>query len=153
MPEGPSLVILREETAGFVGKKIVRAAGNTRALDLDSLAGKRIASLRSWGKHFIIEMKDVSLRIHFMLFGSYRINARKEDTIPRLSLQFADGSELNFYPCSVKPIEQDLDAQYDWDADIMSPTWDPAKARKKLRAQPGMLSWLAKTVFDPLNRA
>lgn len=150
MPEGPSLVILREETAGFVGKKIVHAEGNTRALDLDSLVGKRISSLRSWGKHFIIELKGANLRIHFMMFGSYRINERKEDKIPRMSLQFADGSELNFYACSVKPIEDDLDAQYDWDADIMSPTWDPAKARKKLRAQPAMLvcdALLDQTIF------
>ena len=150
MPEGPSLVILREETAGFVGKKIVHAEGTARALDLDSLVGKRISSLRSWGKHFIIELKGANLRIHFMMFGSYRINERKEDKIPRMSLQFADGSELNFYACSVKPIEDDLDAQYDWDADIMSPTWDPAKARKKLRAQPAMLvcdALLEQTIF------
>ena len=139
MPEGPSLVILREETARFVGKKIVLAEGNTRTVDLASLAGQRIKSLRSWGKHFIIEMKGGNLRIHFMLFGSYRIDERKENANPRMSLQFADGSELNFYACSIKPIEDDLDAQYDWDADIMSPTWDPAKARKKLRARRDML--------------
>ena len=150
MPEGPSLVILREESSLFVGKKIVHAEGNTRALKLDSLVGKRIKSLRSWGKHFIIEMQGANLRIHFMLFGSYRINERTDNANVRLSLQFADGSELNFYACSVKPIEDDLDAQYDWDADIMSPTWDPAKARKKLRAHPDLLvcdALLEQTIF------
>ena len=138
MPEGPSLVILREETAAFTGKKIARAEGNTKAIDLDRLKGQRVLALRSWGKHFLIAMPNLALRIHFMLFGSYRVNQRKESP-PRLSLQFSDGSELNFYACSVKPVEQDLDAVYDWDADIMSPTWDPAKARKKLRARPDML--------------
>ncbi len=138
MPEGPSLVILREETAAFTGKKIARAEGNTKTVALDSLKGQRVLQLRSWGKHFLIAMPTSALRIHFMLFGSYRINERKE-TAPRLSLQFTDGSELNFYACSVKPIDPDLDASYDWDADIMSPTWDPAKARKKLRAQPDTL--------------
>jgi endonuclease-8 len=150
VPEGPSLVILREETTRFVGKKIVRAEGNTRALDLGSLAGKKIKSLRSWGKHFIIEMPGLVLRIHFMLFGSYRINERKPDSNVRMSLQFADGSELNFYACSIKPVDPDLDTQYDWDADIMSPTWDPAKARKKLRANPELLACdalLDQTIF------
>jgi endonuclease VIII len=150
VPEGPSLVILREETARFVGKKIVHAEGNTRALDLDTLAGKKIKSLRSWGKHFIIEMPGLVLRIHFMLFGSYRINERKPNSNVRMSLQFADGSELNFYACSIKPVDPDLDAQYDWDADIMSPTWDPAKARKKLRANPDLLACdalLDQTIF------
>ena len=138
MPEGPSLVILREETTQFAGKKIVRAEGNTKTVDLDTLAGQRVKSLRSWGKHFLIALPKTALRIHFMLFGSYRINERKETPV-RLSLQFADGTELNFYACSVKPVDADLDASYDWDADIMSPTWDPAKARKKLRARPDML--------------
>ena len=138
MPEGPSLVILREETSAFKGKKIARAEGNTKTVQLDRLQDQPIVALRSWGKHFLIELPDLTLRIHFMLFGSYRINERKESP-PRLSLQFSDGSELNFYACSVKPVEQDLDTIYDWDADIMSPTWNPAKARKKLRAQPDML--------------
>ncbi len=149
MPEGPSLVILREESAQFVGKKILRAEGNAKTIDLKALEGKKIVSLRSWGKHFIIELPDGALRIHFMLFGSYRIDERK-DSPPRLSLQFARGKELNFYACSVKPVDIDLDAAYDWDADIMSPTWDPAKARKKLRANPDMLACdalLDQTIF------
>jgi endonuclease-8 len=139
VPEGPSLVILREETTAFVGKKIARAEGNTKTVDLSSLAGQRVLALRSWGKHFVIALPGAALRIHFMLFGSYRVNERK-DSAPRLSLQFSDGSELNFYACSVKPVEADLDAVYDWDADVMSPTWDAAKARKKLRAQPDLLA-------------
>ena len=139
MPEGPSLVILREESRRFVGQTIVRAEGNTKAVDVARLAGQPIVSLRTWGKHFLIELPNLALRIHFMMFGSYRIDERKENA-PRLSLQFADGGELNFYACSVKPVDLDLDAVYDWDADIMSPTWDAAKARKKLRARPAMLA-------------
>ena len=139
MPEGPSLVILREESRRFVGQTIVRAEGNTKAVELERLAGQPIVSLRTWGKHFLIELPDLALRIHFMMFGSYRIDERK-DSAPRLSLQFADGGELNFYACSVKPVALDLDAIYDWEADIMSPTWDAAKARKKLRARPALLA-------------
>lgn len=30
MPEGPSLVILREDTQAFVGRKIVRVSGNSK---------------------------------------------------------------------------------------------------------------------------
>jgi endonuclease VIII len=140
MPEGPSLVILREESSRFAGKKIARAEGNTKAVDLDRLAGQKIVSLRTFGKQFLIELPDVAIRIHFLLFGSYRIDERKEDRVPRLSLAFDDGSELNFYACSVREIDANLDAAYDWSADVMSPTWDAAKARKKLRARPDMLA-------------
>jgi endonuclease VIII len=135
VPEGPSLVILREQTSTFVGKQIAQAEGNTRAVDLTRLPGQTVLSLRSWGKHFIIELPHTVLRIHFMLFGSYRINERKE-TAPRLGLQFTDGSQLNFYACSVKEIPRELDTSYDWSADVMSPTWDAGNARKKLRAMP-----------------
>jgi len=138
MPEGPSIVILREEAARFAGKTIARAEGNTKAVDMAGLEGARVKALRSFGKQFLIALPHTALRIHFLLFGSYRIDERKESP-PRLSLQFTDGSELNFYACSVRQIDADLDAAYDWSADVMSPTWDPAKARKKLRAAPDLL--------------
>jgi endonuclease-8 len=139
VPEGPSLVILQEETARFVGQEIVLAEGNTRAIDTARLVGQPVVSLRTWGKHFLIEMPDMVVRIHFLLFGTYRVNERR-DKPPRLSLGFADGGELNFYACSVKEIDCDLDSLYDWSADVMSDQWDPAKARKKLRAAPDMLA-------------
>ncbi len=139
MPEGPSLLILREESGRFKGRRIARAEGNTKAVDLDSLRGQKIVSLRTFGKQFLIELPRTALRIHFLLFGSYRINERK-DSAPRLSLQMSDGSELNFYACSVRQIDADLDAAYDWRGDVMSPSWDPALARKKLRANPDMLA-------------
>lgn len=138
MPEGPSLYILREETAPFVGRTITAAEGNTRALEPARLVGQPIVSLRTWGKHFIIELPGMALRIHFMLFGSYRINERKERP-PRLALAFDDGDELNFYGCSVKEIDVDVDAAYDWRADVMSDQWNAAKARKALRAEPDRL--------------
>jgi endonuclease-8 len=136
MPEGPSLVILRQQAAAFAGRTIVRVEGNT-TIDKHRLAGQRIAALRTWGKHFLVEMPTFSLRVHFLLFGSYRINERK-DAPARLSLQFENG-ELNFYTCSVRLIEEPLDEIYDWRADVMSDAWDPALARKRLRATPDTL--------------
>jgi endonuclease VIII len=139
MPEGPSLVILKEETRRFVGQHIVHAEGNTRAIDPAQLEGQPILSLRTWGKHFLIELPDIVLRIHFLLFGSYRVDEQR-DRPARLGLVMEDGGELNFYACSIKEVAPDLDALYDWSADVMSDAWDPAKARKKLRAAPQMLA-------------
>ncbi len=150
MPEGPSIVILREEAAAFAGKTIVRADGNSKTVPFDRLPGQPIVALRSWGKHFLIELPDLTLRIHFLLFGSYRIDARK-DAAPRLSLGFEDDSELNFYACSVREIEGALDLAYDWRGDVMSDQWLPALALKKLRAAPAMLACdalLDQTIFS-----
>jgi hypothetical protein len=99
----------------------VRAEGNT-TIEKERLVGQRIEALRSWGKHFLIELDDFSLKVHFLLFGSYRINQRKEAP-PRLSLGF-DSGELNLYACPVRFIEEPLDLVYDWHAEVMSEHWD-----------------------------
>jgi endonuclease VIII len=132
--EGPSLKILLEQLAAFKGKRVTEASGLAR-INFDRLQGARIKALHAWGKHFLIEFKNFSLRIHFLMFGSYRINERK-DRNPSLQLKFQHGDELNFYTSSVKEIETDLDAVYDWSVDVMSAEWNPLKARRKLKKQP-----------------
>jgi endonuclease-8 len=136
MPEGPSIVILKEQAAIFVGKKILAVDGNTK-VGLDGIAGQKLQSLRSWGKHFLIQLQDRTIRIHFMLFGSYSINEQTKPN-PRLHLHFAKG-DLYFYACSVKILTGDLDALYDWSGDVMNDQWDPQKARRKLKAMPNEL--------------
>jgi endonuclease VIII len=134
--EGPSLIILREEVKSFKGKRIAEASGLSK-IDYNQLIGEKIKAFKSWGKHFLIEFKDFSIRIHFLMFGSYRINERKETT-PRLHLRFEDDSELNFYTTAVTWIDEPLDDRYDWSADVMSDAWDPKKARRKLKAKPDL---------------
>jgi len=137
VPEGPSIAILREEAQRFAGKRIVAVAGNT-TIAKERLLDERIVAIRSWGKHFLVELKTFSLRIHFLMFGSWRIDERKDGATPRLSLQFRRG-ELNVYTCSVRFIEEPLDDVYDWSADVLSDAWDAAAARRKLRAMPETL--------------
>jgi len=134
MPEGPSILIMKELMESFEGKKVLHAEGNSK-IDKTRLVGQKITSLRTWGKHFLIEFSGFAVKIHLLMFGSYLINERKQLS-PRLSLQFAKEKELNFYACSVKIIEGKLDDVYDWSGDVMSDLWDPAAARKKLRAVP-----------------
>ena len=136
MPEGPSIVLLKDEARSLVGRRTVAVEGNTR-IDKERLVGERIVALRSWGKHFLVELPTFALRVHFMMFGSYRIDARKEAE-PRLGLRFRKG-EFNLYTCSVRYIDDPLDEVYDWSADVMSDTWDAAAARRKLRAMPETL--------------
>ena len=111
MPEGPSIVILKEAVQAFKGKKVIAVSGNT-TIEKERMNGKKITDFKSWGKHFLICFKGFTLRVHLMLFGSYRINERKS-TMARLSLEFGNG-ELNFYACSVKFIDGPLDEAYDW---------------------------------------
>lgn len=148
MPEGPSIVLLREAAARFKGKTVRGVSGNS-TLDLACLEGRRVRAVRSWGKHFLLEFSHVSLRIHLMMFGSWRIDERKE-TPARVSLRF-DNGELNFYTCSVKLIDQPLDEVYDWRTDVMSDLWDPRLARRRLKSMPDILvcdALLDQTLFS-----
>ena len=138
MPEGPSLVILREAAARFAGRKVLRVSGNSTQ-DIERMRGRKVLAVRTWGKHFLLQFDGFGLRIHFLLFGSYRINEEKA-TAPRLSLGFSKGEVLNFYACSVRFIEGELDDTYDWTADVMNDDWDAAAARRKLRLQPESLA-------------
>jgi endonuclease VIII len=138
MPEGPSLVILRDLTQSFAGQRILDARGNSK-IDKARLIGQRIVAVRTWGKHFLIEMNGFTVRIHFLMFGSYCIDSRK-DRPERLGLAFSRGRELNFYSCAVRYVEGSLDEEYDWRADVLSDVWDATAARRKLRSMPDTLS-------------
>jgi len=136
MPEGPSLVILREEVQRFKSKKILKADGYSK-IDKSLLENKKVTDFKTWGKHFLICLPQLTLRIHFLLFGKYSIN-EKSKANPVLHLQFSNG-DLYFYTSAVRLLEDDPDIIYDWSADIMNDAWDPKKARRKLKKNPDML--------------
>jgi endonuclease-8 len=133
MPEGPSIVILKELVERFKGEKVLAVKGNA-GIEKEKLVNQRILDLRSWGKQFFICFKNFNVRIHFLLFGSYSIDEQiKPDKSVRLSIFFSKGS-IYFNTCSVRLIEQPLDELYDWETDVMSVMWNEKKARKKLKA-------------------
>ncbi|HEX8515490.1 MAG TPA: DNA-formamidopyrimidine glycosylase family protein [Bacteroidia bacterium] len=132
MPEGPSIVILKEELSGFIGKKVLEVSGNAK-IDLLRMKGKKISDIQSWGKHCLISFDGFFIRIHLLMFGSYRINERK-DAPPRLQLLFRNG-EINFYTCSVRIVEGRTEDLYDWRTDTMSDKWSPVKAYRAVIEQ------------------
>ena len=138
MPEGPSIVILREmvQAQHLEGKKVLSAEGNT-SVAVSGLVGQKVTGFKSWGKHFLICLEDVTIRIHLLMFGTYRINERKESPV-RLRLTFKN-KELNFYTCSVVILEGKAEAHYDWAGDIMSDKWDAKAAAQKLKLMPDTL--------------
>ena len=98
MPEGPSIVLLREETVQFTGRKVLGVDGNTKTIDIERLLNKKVLAFKSWGKHFLICFNGFTVRIHFLLFGSYSINQPKEGRLTRLHLRYTNG-DIYFYAC------------------------------------------------------
>ena len=138
MPEGPSLVILKEELQPFKGKKILLAEGNTKTIDKEALAGIKLVDIKTWGKHLLLCFPSFTIRIHFLLFGKYSINQPTKAN-PRLHLHFKEG-DVYFYTASVRVLEEDPDEIYDWQADVMNDEWNAAAAKKKLKSKVGMLA-------------
>jgi endonuclease-8 len=136
MPEGPSILILKEEVQQFSGKKIISVSGNS-SIDIERLENQTIKAFKTWGKHFLICFEGFTVKIHMLMFGTYRVNERKETT-PRLSLVFDDG-ELNFYTCSIKILEGDINTYYDWSEDVLSEEWDAQKAKRSLDKIPDQM--------------
>jgi endonuclease-8 len=139
MPEGPIIVILKEATLQFKGQAVVAASCNNGAINASLLVNQTITDIKSWGKHFLLCFPAFTMRVHMMMFGSYRINSHT-DNPARLHLQFKNGSELNFYASQVKLISEPLDTIYDWSADVMSTDWDTQKAIRKMKAVPELLA-------------
>lgn len=129
MPEGPSLLILKENIKHFTGKKIIAASGYA-TINFDEIQNRKIVSIKTWGKHLFICLPKNNIEIHLRMFGSYTINKQKAHINPKLHLQFAK-EELNFYVADVK-LTPNISI-YDSAADIMSNKWDTAAAKKKLK--------------------
>jgi len=72
------------------------------------------------------------------MFGSYQVNAKKPERPVRLNLTFKKG-EINFYSCSIKFLEGDVNMYYDWSGDVMNDEWNPRQAKAKLKLQPNTL--------------
>lgn len=130
MPEGPSILIMKEATEKFRGKEILSAHGNAK-IEMEKLVGKTIQDFRLWGKQtFIVLEENLAIRIHLLMFGSYSVDEQaKPDKSLRLCLEFENG-KLFYYTCSVRLFEENLDKSFDFKADVLSDDFDPKLARK-----------------------
>lgn len=131
MPEGPSIVILKEKIAHLKHKIISEATGYAE-IDMPALEHKKIMDFKSWGKHFLICFNDFTIRVHFGLFGSYQFDEPKKVN-PKLALHFNDGA-VYFYVATITRLDKPLNELYDWEADVMSDSWNPEKALEKVQA-------------------
>jgi endonuclease VIII len=130
MPEGPSLVILKEQLQPFTGKKVTAAGGYT-PMDTRWIAGCRLLEVNAWGKHLLLRFSRGTVRVHLMLFGSVLVNKRKKVNASfflRFNKEF-----INFYVVQAQRLEGKLADIYDWRTDIMSDAWNAAQVKKLIK--------------------
>jgi len=139
MPEGPSILLMKESLQKFVGQKVVESLGNAK-FEKEILEKKVLKEIRTFGKQTYLIFDEIAVRIHLLMFGSYSIDEQtKPDKNLRLSLIFKKGG-IYIYNCSVKLVDLEFLNKIDWEADVMSDQWNPEKARQKLITNPKMMA-------------
>ncbi|UZT98798.1 endonuclease [Chryseobacterium fluminis] len=138
MPEGPTIVLMKEDLQKFTGKKVIKADGNAQ-FEKAPLEGKILLEIRTFGKQTYLVFDEFAIRIHLLMFGSYEVDENtKPDRQLRLSLNFKEGA-VYFYTCNVKRVDLEFLSGIDWEADVMSDGWNAEKAKKKLKSNPEMM--------------
>jgi endonuclease-8 len=141
MPEGPSILHLKQQLLPFKGK-MVKNAGGYGPMPATWINGKKLLDIQTWGKHLLLVFSNGTVRVHLGLFGDVLINERKKVN-RSFFLEFASG-EINGYVVKAAKLDKPMDEIYDWRTDILSPHFNKAWIKKLLKKQ------AAKTIDDVL---
>lgn len=133
MPEGPAILVLRDQLMPFKGK-VVKRAGGYEKIPTRKLTGKKLMEICTWGKHLLLVFSTATVRIHLMLFGRLLINERSGGK-RSFFLEFANG-EINGYTVRAKLLDGKPKAFYDWRTDIMHPDFDATWVKGLLQQYP-----------------
>ncbi|MBD3906161.1 endonuclease [Chryseobacterium sp. Ch-15] len=137
MPEGPTIVLMKENLQKFVGEKIIEADGSEIS-EVHNVKGQVLREIKTFGKQTYLIFDTIIFKIHLLMFGSYSLYKRKDIDTLRLGLTFKDGG-MYFYTCSVKIVDESFLKKIDWEADVMSNDWNPEKTEKVLKENPKMM--------------
>lgn len=132
MPEGPSILHLRNQLLPFKGK-IVREAGGYGPMPTGWINGKKLLDIKTWGKHLLFIFSNGTVRVHLGLFGDVLVNERKKVN-RSFYLEFAKG-EINGYVVRAQKLIAPPAEVYDWRTDILSKDFDPAYVKSLLKGQ------------------
>jgi len=137
MPEGPTIVLMKEDLQKFVGEKVTEVIGS-EVLETSEIKGEILREIKTFGKQTFLIFDTIIFKVHLMMFGSYSLYKRKDIDTLRLGLTFKDGG-IYFYTCVVKVVDESFLLKIDWEADIMSNKWNPGKTEQTLKAAPKMM--------------
>lgn len=133
--EGPSIYLLAQELQPFCNQKITQAFGNAH-FEKEAFINQTILEIYGCGKRLIIQTQEYALVVHFLMYGSYRIDEQREGMMPRVAL-ITRTHALYLYSCSAKAyIDSDLKKKLTFDFDILNPAWNIAKVVAAAKKHP-----------------
>lgn len=130
MPEGPSILHLKNILQPFRGKT-VKKAGGYGPMPTAWIKGKKLLDVLTWGKHLLFVFENGTVRIHLMLFGQILVNERRK--VNRSFYLEFDKGEINGYVVKAQKLQKPPGEIYDWRVDIMSKEFDPAYIKTLLK--------------------
>jgi len=130
MPEGPSILLLKNQLLPFKGK-VVKKAGGYGPMATNWINGKKLLDILTWGKHLLFVFANGTVRVHLGLFGDILINERKKVN-RSFFLEFAKG-EINGYVVKAQKLKGTPEEVYDWRIDILHKDFDPAHVKNLLK--------------------
>ncbi len=132
MPEGPSILHLKNLLMPFKGK-LVKKAGGYGAMPTAWIKEKKLTDIQTWGKHLLFIFSNGVVKVHLGLFGEVLVNERKKVN-RSFFLEFASG-EINGYVVQAAKLQKPLKEIYDWRTDIMSARFDTPYVKSLLKKQ------------------
>jgi endonuclease-8 len=132
MPEGPSILHLKNKLLPFKGK-IVKDAGGYGKMPTAWIKGKKLLDIFTWGKHLLLVFDNGTVRVHLGLFGEIIVNEQKKVN-RSFYLAFAKG-EINGYVVRAQKLEKSPEETYDWRIDVLSKEFDKGFVKSLLKTQ------------------
>lgn len=133
MPEGPTIVLMKENICHLIGKKVEKQLGS-QAFDEFCTEGKILQDIQTFGKQTFLIFDDFIIKIHLKMFGSYSLSERTDIQTLRLALIFDDAS-LYFYTCEVSYDSPRFLENIMWKTDIMGARWSDDFAKYQIKKE------------------
>ncbi|MGV8915971.1 MAG: DNA-formamidopyrimidine glycosylase family protein [Kaistella sp.] len=121
MPEGPSILFLKNKLQRYKGKTVSKASGYGD-MEKSGLENKKLLDIDTFGKNFLFIFKDFFVTVHLGLFGRMLVNKRKKVNAS-FALHFGE-DEINFYVAKSKLFAGKPADHFNFKTDIMKPEFD-----------------------------
>ncbi len=132
--EGPGVRAIAGRLAPLVGRWLTSFEGRSR-FPLEGLTGVPLTRVYPVGKLLFLAFPPGTLRVHFLMWGRYRLDEEIQGKSPKLTLTFDDGSTLRFYASAISLLSPEEAALHDPSLDPMDPGWDLEKAVRLVRGK------------------
>jgi len=144
--EGPGVRTIVDRLTPLVGRKVISIEGKSR-FPLERIIGTEVTRIYPVGKLLFLDIPPCTLRVHFLMWGRYRLNGEIPGKVPKLSFAFDDGSLLRFYASAIALLpSDDVERSYDHYLDPMDDGWDPDMAVRLIQGK-GM-EWICDSLMD-----